>query len=82
VSEKIQLWFCEACQIEGAVRLDPAQDVYGALQKLLDAHTAASPRCWDKTQSVFKRMRVRGPECSDAEWAEVTKDRRDIALPR
>jgi len=78
VSEKIQLWFCETCKIEGAVRFDPVEDVYGAVQKLQQAHDAAAPRC----NGTLAKVRIRGPQCTDAEWAEVTKDRKDIALPR
>ena len=78
MSEKIQLWFCETCKIEGVVRLDPVQDVYGAVQKLQKAHDAAAPRC----NGSLGAMRIRAPQCTDAEWAEVTKDRKDIALPR
>lgn len=78
MSEKIQLWYCETCQIEGAVRLDPAQDVYGAIKKLQQAHDAAAPRC----NGTLGKMRIRAPQCTDREWAEATKDRKDIALPR
>lgn len=82
MSEKIQLWYCETCQIEGAVRLDPVQDVYGAIQRLLVAHDVASPACHEGSeQKVLRSMRIRGPECTDLEWAELTKDRKDIALP-
>jgi hypothetical protein len=77
MSEKLQLWYCELCKIEGAVRLDPAQDVWGAVQKLRDAHDAAAPEC----PGNFRRIRIRAPQCTDAEWAELTKDRKDIALP-
>lgn len=78
MSEKIQLWYCETCQIEGAVRLDPVQDVYGAVQKLNQAHDLAAPRC----NGTLAKVRIRAPHCTDAEWAEVTKNRKDIALPR
>ena len=80
MSEKIQLWYCEACQIEGAVRLDPVQDVYGAISKLGEAHSAVSPNC--AAHYRLEMVRIRAPQCTDAEWAEVTKDRKDIALPR
>jgi hypothetical protein len=76
--ENIQLWYCETCRIEGAVRLDPVQDVYGAVQKLSQAHDVAAPRC----NGTLANLRIRGPRCTDAEWAETTKDRKDIALPR
>jgi hypothetical protein len=78
VSGTIQPWFCEACKIEGDVRLDPAQDVYGAVYKLQDAHKNVSPRCL----AGVGKVRIRAPHCTDAEWAAVTKDRKDIALPR
>jgi hypothetical protein len=80
MSEKIQLWYCEACNVEGVARLDPVEDVYGAIQKLSAAHDMASPDCL--AGNLLRRLRIRGPECSDREWAEVTKDRKDIALPR
>jgi hypothetical protein len=77
---QLQLWFCEACAVEGAIEFKLHADLYSMMNQLSDAHRGARPAC--AAQNRLNRMRVRAPHCTDAEWAEVTKNRKDIALPR
>jgi hypothetical protein len=63
-----QSWYCEACQTEGSVPFEEHTDVYTVVNSLRDDHAAQSPSC----ESGTFRMRVRTPDCTDAEWQALT----------
>lgn len=76
---KNELWFCEACEVEGCIEIQDHADLLDVMDALAAAHRGVRSAC--HAQNRLHRMRVRSPHCTKAEWAQATKTRKDIALP-
>ena len=66
-----QEWFCERCLASGAVEVPDGADVMAGVFLVGLDHLAASPKCpCDMADCLC--IRVRGANCSDEEWQELT----------
>lgn len=74
-----QEWYCENCGTLGFVRMAKHIDAMAGLDKVRQSHASWSSQCKDSS-----RVRVRGPECSQTSWNQVTRRqehrRRDAAI--
>jgi len=65
-----QEFFCEKCRLETSVEYVKGDDVQSVMVDIADKHHMRSYQCAIKYGTSF--VRVKSPDCSEKEWAEVT----------
>jgi len=71
VEKEEQEFFCEKCRLESSVEYIEGDGVQMVMDDIANEHHNRQYHCAVKYGSSF--VRVKSPDCSEEEWAEVTK---------
>jgi hypothetical protein len=66
-----QEFFCEKCGLETYVEYVEGDDVQSVMSDIAERHHTRKYQCAVKYGSSF--IRVKSPDCSEQEWAQVTR---------
>ena len=69
-----QVWYCEKRGREASCTLPIHADVWLGVNKISDSHRKKSSDCHKDYGIGF--VRIRAPQCSNAEWKKVREDAR------